>query len=479
MATPFEEVTGIREAFGGLRPPQPREVTITGSDPVFSTRFKIAEAVPLSWRSGIAVSDIWEMKTGRRLGLSVDVRRVAAGLRSPTYLQRPGPDGAFKLVVNKNHQAMRAITQPWPTKDGRWVLPHFGLPNLQARMLKLLGCDPNAQSVAKAVASWDALDLEAAIDEAGVCGGMVRSNEDWLFHPHGRVLAAKPIVEIIRIGESYPEPLPKGGRPLTGVRALVSHPHPGRTDGCAHAGRAWRRCADGDRRASATYSRACPRYQPRQAQLLPQSWPQGGCRAHESVDTRGRCLLAGLSAGSDQQAGLRARRGRSARPGIIYASINCYGADGPFSHRGGWEQEAQTMTGLCHEGQTGERPDGPADLPAAACEYTTGYLAAYGIVLALARRARDGGSYHVRVSLCQSGMFIYRQGKVAFPGPDLDLAAQLDGCASRAGPRVARLRHLGPILKFSEAQPHWSRPTPQLGGDAPEWNGGGAPHRSR
>ena len=125
MATPFEEVTGIREAFGGLRPPQPREVTITGSDPVFSTRFKIAEAcAAVLGGLGIAVSDIWEMKTGRRLGLSVDVRRVAAGLRSSTYLQRPGPDGAFKLVVNKNHQAMRA-SSPWPTMDWRWVVPQF------------------------------------------------------------------------------------------------------------------------------------------------------------------------------------------------------------------------------------------------------------------------------------------------------------------------------------------------------------------
>src|SRR5207245_464371 len=81
-----------------------------------------------------------------------------------------------------------------------------------------------------------------------------------------------------------------------------------------------------------------------------------------------------------------------------------------------WEQVAQTMTGLCHEGRTAARPNGPALLPAAACDYTTGYLPAYGILLALAKRARDGGSYHVRVSLCQSGMFIYRQGNVAFHG---------------------------------------------------------------
>ena len=173
-------------------------------------------------------------------------------------------------------------------------------------------------------------------------------------------------------------------------------------------------------------------------------------------------MIAKLGFGPEEVAALR--------PGIVYASINCYGTDGPFSHRGGWEQVAQTMTGLCHEGRTAERPDGPALLPAAACDYVTGYLAAYGILLALAKRARDGGSYHVRVSLCQSGMFIYRQGKVAFPGLGLDLtAAELDAIRIESRPSSGPLRHLGPILKLSEAQSHWNRPTPQLGGDAPEW----------
>jgi crotonobetainyl-CoA:carnitine CoA-transferase CaiB-like acyl-CoA transferase len=158
------------------------------------------------------------------------------------------------------------------------------------------------------------------------------------------------------------------------------------------------------------------------------------------------------------------------RPGIIYVSINCYGADGPFSHRAGWEQVAQTMTGLCHEGRTAARPDGPALLPAAACDYTTGYLAAYGVLLALAARARNGGSYRVRASLCRSGMFIYRQGKVEFPGLGLDLSAtELEAIRIESQPKSGSLRHLGPIIRLSETAPHWTRPTPQLGGDSPEW----------
>ena len=186
MKSAFEEVMDIR----GHGMPVDGAVAITGADPVFSTKFKIGETCAAVLAGiGVAVTDIWEQKTGRRQNVAIDVRRAAAALRSTTYLQRPGDNGAFEPVVNKGHLDMRQITQPWPTKDGRWVLPHFGLPNLQKRMLKLLDCEPNPESVSKAVAQWDALDLEAAIDENRVCGGMVRSNAEWLESEHGKILA--------------------------------------------------------------------------------------------------------------------------------------------------------------------------------------------------------------------------------------------------------------------------------------------------
>ncbi len=217
MKAAFEEVKEIRGA--GL--PGDDEVEITGVDPVFSTRFKIGETCASVLAGvGVAVSDIWALKTGRRQNVAIDARHAAATLRSTRYMQIPGVDGAFTPVVNENHEAMIKITQPWPTKDGRWFLPHFGLPNLQKRVLGVLECEANPDSVRKAVGEWDALDLEAAIDEARACGAMVRSNAEWLDHPHGQVLKAKPIVEISRIADSDPEPFPVGDRPLSGIRAL-------------------------------------------------------------------------------------------------------------------------------------------------------------------------------------------------------------------------------------------------------------------
>jgi CoA-transferase family III len=467
MATAFDEVMAIR----GRGKPGEDEITMTNADPVFSTRFKIGETcAAVLGGVGVAVSDLWELKTGRRQKVAIDARHAAACLRSSTYLQRPDAKGAFKTVVNARHEAMIQITQPWSTKDGRWVLPHFGLPHLQARQLKLLGCEPDPQSVSKAVAKWDAPDLEAAIDEARTCGGMVRSNAEWLATPHGQALAAKPIVEILKIGDSDPEPLPSGGRPLEGIRALdltriLAGPMAART--LAEQG--------------ADVLMVTAERLPQIAEhVIDTNHGKRSCfldltKAEDTATLKALVKDAdvfsqGYRPGMLQKLGFGPEELALHRPGIIYISISCYGADGPFSHRAGWEQVAQTMTGICHEGRTVARPDGPALLPAAACDYTTGYLAAYGALLALGRRAREGGSYHVRVSLCQSGMFLYRQGKVAFPGFGLDLPpAELDAIRMESRPKSGPLRHLGPILELSETPGRWVRPTPQLGGDVPEW----------
>src|SRR5882757_2112078 len=112
MTVAFEEIIGVREAFAGLKRPPADEVTIAGADPVLSTRFKIGETCAAVLAGvGVAVSDLWEMKTGRRQKVAIDVRHAAASLRSSSYLERRDAGGTFKPMVNEGHEAMRAITQ--------------------------------------------------------------------------------------------------------------------------------------------------------------------------------------------------------------------------------------------------------------------------------------------------------------------------------------------------------------------------------
>lgn len=463
MSAEFEEIMGIR----GRGMPAADEVRITGIDPVFSTRFRIGSACANVLAGvGVAVNDIWEQKTGRRQSASIDVRHAAATLRSSHYLQEKQADGRFAVVESPSMRLMATLTQPWPTRDGRWFLPHFNLPNLQARVLGVLGCEATPESVGPAVLKWDALDLEAAIDEAGACGAMVRSNEEWLAHAHGQALAALPLVQITKIADSEPQPFPQQGPPLAGIRALdltriLAGPMAART------------LAEHGAQVLMVTAEHLPQVK---EHVLDTSHGKRSCFLDlnnaadvarlEQLVSQADVFSQGYRPGVMARFGFAPEQLAARRPGIVSLSISCFGSHGPFNHRPGWEQVAQTATGICHEGS----PSRPALLPAAACDYTTGFLGAYGVMLALARRAREGGSYHVQVSLCQSGMFIYRHGKVEFDASNMDLSArELDALRIESETGHGLIRYLGPVLKFSESNPGWDRPSPVLGEHAAQW----------
>ena len=133
-------------------PPDDDELEITGSDPVLETKFRLAETAAAALASvGVAVNDLWELKTGQRQSIAINSRAATASLCSNKYLQLQNEDGGFDDVIDSNHEANRALTGMYLTKDGRWVLPHFGLNNLRERMLSLLNADADKQSIAKAV----------------------------------------------------------------------------------------------------------------------------------------------------------------------------------------------------------------------------------------------------------------------------------------------------------------------------------------
>ena len=454
-----------------LSPPDDGELEITGSDPVLETKFRLAETAAAALASvGVAVNDLWELKTGQRQSIAINSRAATAALCSNKYLQLQNEDGGFDDVIDSNHEANRALTGMYLTKDGRWVLPHFGLNNLRERMLNLLQSDADKQSIAKAVAKWDALDLENAMDEARVCGGMVRTNDEWMSEAHGQILAVKPVVEIIKIGDSAPETMPTGSRPLSGIKVLdltriLAGPITGRT--LAEHG------AD-VLMVTAPHLPQVPPY------VGDTSHGKRSCFLDLRIENERQTLLNLVKRSDVFSQGYRpdklCRLGfgpdalAALRPGLIYVSISCFGEGGPFSHRAGWEQIAQVMTGIAAEGIQTTPEYKPRTLPVAANDYITGYLGAYGVLLALARRANEGGSYHVRVSLCQTAMMIYRQGKITSLPDNLSLAAdEIATLSQQSKCHLGHIRHLAPVLQLSETAPHWTLPTPKLGSDAPAW----------
>jgi len=99
---------------------------------------------------------------------------------------------------------------------------------------------------------------------------------------------------------------------------------------------------------------------------------------------------------------------------------------------------------------------------------------AFGAMIALARRAREGGSYLVRVSLCQTGQWIDTLGRLPgtidgkrYPMPKYediqDLMIDADG-------PYGIVRHVAPVVQLSETPARWTCPTAPFGTHAPIWS---------
>lgn len=303
-----------------------------------------------------------------------------------------------------------------------------------------------------------------------MCGAVLRDADAWAAHPQGRALSALPVVEVIRIGDAEPEPAGAGPRPLSGVRALdltrvLAGPTCGRT------------LAEHGADVLKVGSPKLPFIEP-----FVIDTGHGKRSAHLDLDRPEEAdRLRALAAEADvfaqgYRSGALERRGfgpdalAALRPGIVYVSMNCYGHEGPWRGRPGWEQLAQTVTGLAAE-QGG--PDAPELIPAAACDYTTGYLAAFGVLAALLRRASEGGSYHVRASLCQTGMWLYGLRSAFAPEPGASASgldfAEISRRLVATDTGWGRLRHLPPAVSLSETPAHFALPPARLGAHPAEW----------
>ena len=93
-------------------------------------------------------------------------------------------------------------------------------------------------------------------------------------------------------------------------------------------------------------------------------------------------------------------------------------------------------------------------------DYIAGYLGAAGIQAALIRRAKEGGSYHVRVNLARAAMFFMSLGTFDknAPAPAGEQHQILVPDTITAQTPYGELVRLAPPVKFSETEPHWEDP---------------------
>ena len=443
-------------------------LTITGgTDPILPTSFRIGDTSTAALSAvGLAVSDLWESRTGRRQEVSVDARRATASLRSGKYMQM---DGAG---VSTERNTVMGV---YPTKDGRWSYLHCNFPNHRAAALSVLGVAEDRDAVIKAVAKWNAQDLEDAIIEAKGAGGMVRTMEEWAKHPQAAAITNLPLMEIVKLADSPPEALPEGSRPLSGVRVLdLTRVLAGPT------------CARTLAEHGADVMKITGAHLPN---IGYQEYDTGHGKLNAQLDlreTKDMETLRGLVSQTDvfsqgYRPGTLGGRGLSPeelaelRPGIVYISMCAFSHMGPWASRRGFDTVVQTVSGITNrQGDLfpGANP-GPQFYPVSAIDYLTGYLMAFGGMVALNRRVHEGGSWLVRISLAQVGRWLVSQGEI----PEADLKnipaefnpEEVASWSTVSDTPMGKLGHLGPVLSLSETPPRWARTSVPLGHHDPVW----------
>src|SRR4249920_170198 len=338
MTTPNEALRTILP-IAGWGDTQAADVMFTGgADPVLPTPFRIGAAGAATLAaSGLAATELWQVRTGRRQRVTIDLRQATAALRSGHYLQLAGMD------VSSERNTIMGF---YPTRDGRWSYLHCNFPNHRAAALGVLGVAEDREAVARAVATWNAADLEEAIIAAKGAGGMARTQAEWASHPQGAAVAALPLMEIVRIGDSAPEPLPTGDRPLSGIRVLdLTRVLAGPT------------CARTLAEHGADVMKVSAAHLPHSGDVEIDTG-HGKLSAHldlrqpKDVETlRGLVREAdvfsqGYRPGTLGERGLSPEELAALRPGLVYVSLSAFGHSGPWAARRGFDTVVQTVSGI-------------------------------------------------------------------------------------------------------------------------------------
>jgi crotonobetainyl-CoA:carnitine CoA-transferase CaiB-like acyl-CoA transferase len=461
MQSPREILADLWKLVGG-EPAALDAVTLTGEEPQLPSSFRVAAAAQASVAAaGLAAAQIWQLRSGRSQKVAVDMRHAVVECRSERYLRVDGkpPPPTWDTIAGV-----------YKTGDGRFVRLHTNFRHHRDAVCKVLNCKPERDEVQAALMQWQAEAFETAAYAEGGVVSMMRSYDEWSASPHAMALATLPTVTIEKIGEAAPKPWPAGERPLAGVRVLdlsrvIAGPVAGRTLAVHGAdvllisspnlpAIPWLTIDTGRGKLTSFVELRSEQGQSTLRDLL----------ADADIFSQGYrpSAIAGLGFSPEDAARIN--------PGIVYVSLSAYGHAGPWAERRGFDSLVQTSTGFNHAEGQAAGIEGPKELPAQMLDHASGYLMAFGAMMAKARQSREGGSWHVLISLAQTGRWLWNLGRVADGFKTEDLPADtvkpfIEEQPSGFGP----LRSVSHSAILSETPAFWARPAMPLGSHKPQW----------
>lgn len=402
------ELQGLLAQIGETPSDTGGEVTFYGLDPIIPSRvsFGAMAALSLAAKSAI-IASIWRDRTGETQDIHVDARKA---------LRRFSPfiDRKWELVNGYPGQgdiANSFDSFPFlhPTADGGWAMASAWYPGMRQKTLQFLNAVDSPDAIARAMSQWNRLELEQAAEEAGVPITITRTLREFMAHDAFRNIAGQPLISIEKIAESDPVPFtPNPTTPLDGVKALgLAHVIAGPSIGRAlalHGADVLNLFRPDDVELEKFHFTS--HVGTRSSRL---DYKTADGRAHfNELLSKADIFLSNRREGYLARYGMSAEALCSAHPGLIHTTVSFMAPTGLWSHRVGFDINAGAGLGLYHLEGTDEKPEVTPIVVVA--DYAAGWLAAAGTLAALRRRAKEGGSYKVNVSLARTTLWLMELG---------------------------------------------------------------------
>jgi len=392
----------VRETGGSL--------SFYGKDPIIPSvvRFGAFSAIAIAAKSA-QIASIWKLRTGESQDIHLDIRKALR--RFSCFIDRKwetvnGYDGGIPSDMYNP-----LLGEMFETKDGKYVLPTNPYPKLHHDSVALLNVPSTSEAIRAVIKKWNGEELEEAAVKAGVVMPLGRTLQQIMeMDVYTKGLRDMPLIKIEKIADSAPVPFEKGGaHPLSGIRAL----------GLAHV------------IAGASIGRALALHGADVLNVFgPEDWEHAVFLNTSHVGMRSTTLrikdedakakFMELLGDADvffanrrhdylKRHQLTAEELCKTHAGLIHTNVlYCNEPGHPWSDRVGFDVSSGLAMGLdCLEG-TDEVPQPPPIQ--VVNDYAAGWLATIGVLQALKRRATEGGSYKVTVSLSRVTLWLISLG---------------------------------------------------------------------
>lgn len=464
------------EAIGQREADYSGAITIRNADPLLASRHRFGEVMAAAQAAlGANLGELWVRRGGNPQDVTTDAHAGVHQHHGIAFMRQGGRKLGFTDYNPPSSFDDPVGSEFYATRDGKFIKFEMLYPRLRDAVFRVLKCAPTQRAVEQAVGQWDGVALEQALRDEGAAVGVVRSAEEWRQHPVGARLAAKPVVELTKIGDSDPIPLPEGlpgdGRPLRGINVLdcthvIGGPITARTlaefgANVLHISRVdypdhmnWRMETDLGKRAA-----YCDLTAPDDHQQF--------FRLLQDADVF-TCSYLNLD-----QKGISPKTLATARPGIISHELRCFDFEGEWANFRGFDMLAVAVSGYVDEEGAVDAPLMPVQNIFA--DYLAGYVGAAAITSALLKRAESGGSYQVRVSLTRMCMWAQDIGLLdesALDGtrPWSDVVKEADLPVETIDGPFGEITYLPSLIEMPDIHPGFDRSTQPLGSSGLTWS---------